>query len=112
MHLVRRHEADAGVMLVLVVPVEERTTEAPGVLDAAEALRKVRLILQGFEVALGERVVVGGVGTVVRAGNAKVGQQQAVALAFIGAPRSACSVSWPGETLCLATVHRTAGGTG
>ena len=43
---------------------------------------KLRLILQGFEVALGERVVVGGVGPVVRAGDAKVGQQQAVSMPF------------------------------
>ncbi len=76
MHLVRRHEADAGVMVVLIVPVEEWATEAPGVLDAAEALRKARLVFEGFEVAFGERVVVGRVRTVVRTGDAEIGQQQ------------------------------------
>ena len=44
-----------------VVPVEEATAEAFGVLDAAKALGEGRLILEGLEVAFGERVVVGGI---------------------------------------------------
>ena len=69
MHVVRRHQADPGVVMVLVVPVEEAAAEAFGVFDAAEALREPRLILQGLEVAFGERVVVGGMRAVVRAGD-------------------------------------------
>jgi hypothetical protein len=38
MHLVWRHEADTGVVMVLVVRIEEAAAEASGVLDAAEAL--------------------------------------------------------------------------
>ena len=49
MHLVRGHQADARMMMILVVPVEEGTAEASGVLDAAEAFRETRLIFQGFE---------------------------------------------------------------
>jgi hypothetical protein len=71
MHLVRGHQADPGVVVVPVVPVKERATEAAGVLDAAEALGEPRLILQGLEVAFGERVVVAGVRAVVRAGDAE-----------------------------------------
>ena len=37
-HLVRGHQADPDVAVVLVVPIEERAAEASGVLDAAEAL--------------------------------------------------------------------------
>jgi hypothetical protein len=33
--LVRGHEADPGVMMILVVPVEEPTAEGLGVVDAA-----------------------------------------------------------------------------
>ena len=76
MHLVRGHQADPGMVMVLVVPIEEAAAEASGVLDAAEALGEARLILQGFEVAFGERVVVGGVRPVVRTGDAEIGEQQ------------------------------------
>jgi hypothetical protein len=37
----------------------------------------------------------------MRFGDAAIGEHQAVALVFIGPPRSACRVSWPGATLCL-----------
>ena len=74
--LVRGHEADPGVMMILVVPVEELAAEGLGILDAAEPAGKARLVLQGFEVALGERVVVRGVRPVVRAGDAKIGEQE------------------------------------
>jgi len=59
MHLIRRHQADPGMVVILVVPIEEPSAEVPGVLNALEPLRKPRLVFQGFEVALGERVVVG-----------------------------------------------------
>jgi hypothetical protein len=35
-HLVWSHQADPGVMMILIVPVEEATAEAFGVLNAAE----------------------------------------------------------------------------
>ena len=47
-HLVGRHQADAGMVMVLIVPIEEAATERLGVLDAAEALRKLRLIFPWF----------------------------------------------------------------
>jgi len=63
--LVRCHQADPGMVMLLIVPIEEPAAEAFGILDAAEVLREAWLILQGFEVALGERVVVGGMRSVV-----------------------------------------------
>ena len=57
-HLVRGHEADPGMVMVLVVPIEEAAAETPGVLDATEAFREPRLIFQRLEVALGERIIV------------------------------------------------------
>ena len=60
MHLVRGHQADAAVMVILVVPGEEAAAEGPDILDTAEAPGELRLVFQGFEVRLREGVVVGG----------------------------------------------------
>src|SRR5271166_4282099 len=46
MHLVRGHQTDPRMVMVLVVPVEELAAEASGVLDTAEASWEARLILQ------------------------------------------------------------------
>jgi len=46
MHLVRGHQADADVMVILVVPGAEAAAEGPGVLDAAETFRELRLVFQ------------------------------------------------------------------
>ena len=64
------------MVMVLVVPVEELSAEAFGVLDAAEARREARLIFQGFEVAFRERVVVGRVRPVMRSGDTEIGQRE------------------------------------
>ncbi len=58
MHLVRRHQADADVMMILIVPREEAAAEGLCILDAAETFGKLRLVFQGLEVRLRERVVV------------------------------------------------------
>jgi len=47
MDLIRRHQADAGMMVVTIVPVEEVAAEGLCVLDAAEALWKLRLASRG-----------------------------------------------------------------
>ena len=76
MHPIRGHRSDPGVVAVLVVPGEELTAEAPGILDAAEALWEARLIFQSFDLAFRERVVVGRMRAVVRSGDARIGRQQ------------------------------------
>ncbi len=55
-------EADAGVAMPGVVPGEEAATERPGILQAAEAGREIRSILEGLVLGFGEGVVVGGMG--------------------------------------------------
>ena len=75
-HLVGRHQADAGVVMVLIVPIEEAAAERLGVLNTTETLRKLRLVFHSFEVAFRERIVVGGVGSAVRFGDAEFGEQQ------------------------------------
>ena len=47
MNLIRRHEPDAGVMVVAIVPAEEVADEGLCILDAAEALRELRLASRG-----------------------------------------------------------------
>jgi len=56
--LVRRHQADARVMMIPIIPIEEGAAERLCVLDAAEPLRKLGLVFQGFEMTFRERVVV------------------------------------------------------
>ena len=55
--LVGRHQADAEMMVVAVVPGEEMPAEGLGILDAAKALGKLRLIFQGLKVAFREGIV-------------------------------------------------------
>ena len=70
------HVVYAGVVMLLIVPIEEAAAERLGILDAAKALWKLRLVLHGFEVAFREGIVVGGVRPAVGSGDAKIGQQQ------------------------------------
>ena len=56
--LVRRHQADACVMMVLVIPGEEATAECACLVDGLEPFWELRLVFQGLEVGLREGVVV------------------------------------------------------
>ncbi len=89
MHLIRRHQTDPGMVVIPVVPIEEPAAEVPGVLNAPEPLRKPWLVFQGFEVTLGERIVVGRVRPAVRTGDAKIGQQKRGCFGLHGPPLSA-----------------------
>jgi len=76
MDIGRREHGEAGVMVVEVVPVEEVAAEGARVLHGAEALGKVRPVLECLELRFAERVVVGDVGPGVRLGDAEVGHQE------------------------------------
>ena len=56
--LIGRHQADACVMMVLVIPSEEATAECAGLVDGLEPSWELRLIFQRLEVGLREGVVV------------------------------------------------------
>ena len=45
--LVRHHQADARVMMIPIIPIEEGAAERLCVLDAAEPLRKLGLASRG-----------------------------------------------------------------
>ena len=74
MDLIWGHQAQAGMVVGLVIPGEERPAEPFGVLDAAEAARERRLVFEGLEVAFREWVVIGCVRPAVRLGNAASGR--------------------------------------
>ena len=71
----RGHEADAGMAMLFVVPLEEALAVSAGFFDTAEAVGEVRAVLQGFELRLREGVIVGDVGTAVGLGHIEVHQQ-------------------------------------
>ena len=48
----RRVEAQARVMVLMVVPAEEALAEVAGVLERAEVLGELRAILEGLELSL------------------------------------------------------------
>jgi len=66
----------AGVAMLLVVPLKELLAKGAAVLDAAEAIRELRAVLHGAELAFRIRVVVGNIRPAVGLGNAQVGHQK------------------------------------
>ena len=68
------HQGQPGVMMVVVVPVNEGP--GPGVSrpQGGEAVRKIGPVLHGFELRLGIRIVIGGVGPGVGFGHLQVPQ--------------------------------------
>ena len=73
----RRHQTESGMAVFVVVPGEEALAEGlRAILDRAKAIRKLRPVLQGAEVAFRIRVVVGDVGATVRLGDAEIGQEK------------------------------------
>jgi hypothetical protein len=101
MHLIRGHETDPGVVMVLIVPIEEAAAETSGVFDAAETFWEFGLVFQGFEVAFGEGIVprlrrgrlLDVCGRLCDRVTPRSASKKAVAFARIGPPRSAWSVS-------------------
>lgn len=51
--------ADAGVLMVMVVPVHETADEGPGVVDRGEAIGELRPVFHGLEQGLTVRIIVG-----------------------------------------------------
>jgi hypothetical protein len=47
MNLVRRHQADASMMMIPIIPIEEAAAECLRILNAAKPLRKLGLASRG-----------------------------------------------------------------
>jgi len=67
-----------------VVPRKERSAVARGVIDPEEATRKTGGVLQGLELRLRERVVIGDLGPTQRSRHTEIGKQLRRALARHG----------------------------
>ena len=66
---------DPSVAMFGVVPGEERPAEDGGLLDGEEATGEAGMVLQGFELCLGERIVIADLRPAQRTRDAEVGEQ-------------------------------------
>ena len=57
----RRQQADAGVIMLVVVPLEEPTTEAKRVFVPTETIGELGPVLHCLELTFGKRIVIGNV---------------------------------------------------
>jgi hypothetical protein len=73
--VVGREQREAAVPMLAVVPREEPAAERVSRGIGSEARRKIAVVLEGLEVGLGERIVVGDVRTTQRADDAEIGEQ-------------------------------------
>ena len=71
----RSKHGDSAVAMLGVIPIEERTTEAPSVFLRAESLRKSWHVLHRFEVTLRIRIVVGNVRSAMTLGGSQICQE-------------------------------------
>ena len=69
-------QAEPAVVVLVVVPGEEFLAVCPGGLDRGEPGGEAGPVLEGLELRLGVRVVVGHVRAAVGLGDAEVGEQQ------------------------------------
>ena len=65
-------QSETGMMMLSVVPGEELLAKAPGMVQGAEAVWKLRPILQGLKLAFGEGIVVGDVRAAMGFGHAEL----------------------------------------
>ena len=75
MNAVRCVKADPGMMMLGVVPIEERSAEHARILNRAESIRKLWSVFHRSELGFRERVVIGNVRTRVGLGYAQIGEQ-------------------------------------
>ena len=75
MDIVRGEHRDAAVAVLGVVPGEECPAEGNGRREVGEATGEAGMVLHGFELRLGERVVIGHLGTAQRAGYAEISEK-------------------------------------
>ena len=79
--IIRGEHCDPAMPMPGVVPGEERPAEGNGGGDVVEAPREAGMVLQSFELRLGEGVVIADLWAAQRAGHPEVGEQLRGALA-------------------------------
>ena len=68
-------QTNPGMMMLVVVPVEERAAEDARVLDRTKPLGKLGPVLHSPELRFRKRVVIGDIGPRMRFGDSKIGQK-------------------------------------
>ena len=99
--IVQSEHCDPAMAMLGVVPREERSAEGDCGGDVVKAPREAGVVLQGLELRLGERVVIGHLGAVQRAGDPEVGEQLCGALARHRRPTVGVQGDLWGWTPCL-----------
>jgi len=84
MHYRRGQERDPGMMVAVVVPVKESEAKSTRVLDGAEPFRELGPVFEGFELGLGEGVVVGDIRPTPAFGDPQVGEKERHGFGFHG----------------------------
>jgi hypothetical protein len=69
---VRGHEADAGMAVCAVVPLEELLAVGTRILDATEAFGELGAVLERFELSLGVRIVIADMRAAVGLGDLQI----------------------------------------
>ena len=70
-----RHQAQASMVMLVVIPVEEGTCPGPDVGQGAKSVREPGTILHGLELSFRVGIVIGGVGPGMTLGHAQVSQK-------------------------------------
>ena len=81
MHHRRREHRDPRMPVLGVIPLQQLSRERLRVLEAAQARRKARRVLDRFELALRVRIVIGDMGARMRLGHPQIYEQLGHALA-------------------------------
>ena len=101
MHRSWRHQTKTAMSMLIVIPVKEPRRPLVRLRQAVEAVGIIGPILQRLELRLRKGVVIGGMRARVALGHPHSSSNWATVCEVIGAPRSACSVSWSRGMPCL-----------
>jgi len=66
------HQPDSRMVMLGVIPTEEGLAKSPGVLQAAEPLREIRAVFEGFKLSFRIGVVITRMGPTVRLGHPQI----------------------------------------
>ena len=74
-HGVGRHQCDAGMTMLGVVPAEKLLAMGTCIFDRSETRREIGSVLQGLELRLGIRIIIRDVRTAVSFGDVQIDEQ-------------------------------------
>lgn len=72
----RCQQADATMVVVVVIPIEEGLTETASIFHRTKELGKLGLVLEGLELRFGEGIVIGDIRTRVGLSHPSIREQE------------------------------------